>query len=175
MPDPAVEGEIIEAVARLWSADFAVYTEAGKSLLALGEQAIPYLGYYGDVKKELWPGQEMPIARCILDPIIESVPPERLPGYLKSPYRQVRASAAMSCGERRERSQVPLLLDLLEDPEPMVRAAANAALRMISNRFFDFRPDGPDHLRTAAIARWRRHFGVEKAPPPAPERAGGGG
>lgn len=156
-PDPALEGAIVESIARLWSPELGVYAEAAKRLMAIGEPSVPYLGYYGDVEKEIVPGQRMSIARCVVDPILETLPPDLLSRHLRSPYRQVRASAAIAVGKRRLREHLPALLDLLEDPETLVRAAANTSLRMVTNRFLAFRADAPAPERAAAVARWRAY------------------
>jgi len=50
---------------------------------------------------------------------------------------------------------VPVLIDRLEDRDPVVRLAAYEELRKDTGRSFGFIPWGGDADRAAAVARWR--------------------
>lgn len=162
-PPRDTEGEILELIARLWSPDFSTYADAARRLVAIGEPAVAYLGHFGDMEKEVSPGQRVAITRLVLEPILDGLPPANLGAALRSPYPVVRESAAAAAGRRRLSEQGPALLDLLEDEDLSVRRAANVSLRMLCNRFPDFRAEAPEAQRRAAAAKWRATWAEEMA------------
>lgn len=149
-PAPAVEETIARAIRALESPDFGDFSAAAKQLVALGEPALPYLGF---AAAQDGPGERIPITLCA---ILKTLPAPRLAPYLGSPYATVRAAAATTAGAQRMTELAPALTDLLEDADLDVRRAAVAALRRITNRFQGFRPDGPAEERALAVAKWRR-------------------
>jgi HEAT repeat protein len=90
-----------------------------------------------------------------LKPLLLAAPPEHVGIHLKSPYREVRAAAAVATGERRITDHAPRLVELLDDPAVDVRRAAVTALRRISNEFFGYRADDSAARRAGPTAKWR--------------------
>jgi hypothetical protein len=149
-PEPAVEEAIARAIHALGAPDFGDFSAAAKALVALGEPAIPYLGFAAG---QDGPDERIPIT---LRAILKNLPAQHVAPYLGSPYAEVRSAAATTAGERRLTELAPALTDLLEDADLDVRRASVAALRRITNRFHGFRPDAPAEDRAAAVAKWRR-------------------
>lgn len=154
-PDRAREQEILAAIGRLWSSEFTVYTNACRELVEAGEVAVPYLGYFGDVRKELQPGQTVNVTRIVVEPILRGLEPDRVEAALRSPYRPVRVAAAHVAGERGLVEVTPALLDLLDAHDVDDREAAVYGLRSLHNRYLGYRPDDPPARREAAATRWR--------------------
>ena len=149
------ERKIVDAVARLWSNDLTTYSNAGHELVEAGVQAVPYLGYFGKVEKEVGPEHRVNITRIVLLPILAKVPPETLTSFLRSPYAAVRVASAMIVGEEKLEVQVPHVIELLDDEQEEVRRAAVGALRRCANRFHGYRPSAPPEQRAEGVRRWR--------------------
>ncbi len=160
-PDLATEQEIVSAIARLWSSDFGVYTAACRQLVETGEPAVPYLGYFGDVSKELLPGHSVSVTRIVLAPILSRLPPPRLGTALASPYAPVRIAAARAVAERGLKEHAPQLQAMLRDPQEATRAAAIAALRALFNVYLGFRADDPPARREQAVREWAEFLQVQ--------------
>ncbi|MHC4933232.1 MAG: HEAT repeat domain-containing protein [Planctomycetota bacterium] len=155
-PAETLEREIGEAVHRLHAADFATYSGAARRLVAIGEIAVPYLGFEAERRSKLGGDrQEVIVMRAIL----RKIPPGHLRHYLDSPFGAVRVAAAGVVGERDLAQHAVRLVDLLDDPDLEVRRAAIHTLRRLSNRFFGYRPDAPPEQRTKATGRWRELWG----------------
>ncbi|MGQ0612289.1 MAG: HEAT repeat domain-containing protein [Planctomycetaceae bacterium] len=155
-PDLGTEQEIVSAIARLWSRDFAVYTAACRQLVDSGETALPYLGYFGDVRKELLPGHSVSVTRVVLAPILARLSPDRVGVALASPYAPVRIAAAQAVAERGLVEHAPRLQRMLSDPQEATRSASIAALRALYNSYLDYRADDPPARRERAAAEWDR-------------------
>jgi hypothetical protein len=153
-PPRALEEEIALCIADLGAAEFEASSRAAGRLVGLGVPAAPYVGYAA----ERTPGEAVRELHIVLDAILFAAPPEQVALLLASPYPAVRSAAAGACGERRLVELGPGLVDLLEDKELAVRRAGIAALRMLANQFYGYRPDDPPGRRTAAVARWREHW-----------------
>ena len=149
------ERKIVDAVARLWSNDLTTYSNAGHELVEAGVQAVPYLGYFGEVEKEVGPGHKVNITRIVLLLILAKVPPETLTSFLGSPYAAVRVAAAMVVGEEKLEAQVRHVIELLDDGQEEVRRAAIGALRRCANRFYGYRPSDLPENRAESVRRWR--------------------
>jgi len=154
-PTREEEERIVSAIGRLWSSEFTVYTKACRELVEIGEPATPYLGYFGDVQKELQPGQRVNVTRIALEPILGTLPGDRLAAALDSKYRAVRIAAAHVAGRRGMTDLTPALLRMLEDSDVADREAAVYALRSLHNRYFGYRASDPRETRDAAAALWR--------------------
>ena len=154
-PGPDEELKIVDAVARLWSKDLTTYSNAGHELVEAGVRAVPYLGYFGKVEKEVGPGHRVNITRIVLLPILAKVPPETLTSFLSSPYAAVRVASAMVVGEAKLEAQIPHVIALLDDEQEEVRRAAVGALRRCANRFYGYRPDDPAEKRAEGVRRWK--------------------
>ena len=70
----------------------------------------------------------------------------------------VRAAAAKSLGRLDVWDAMPTLLDAMADPSAKVRGQAYAAVRMIMQRDFGFRAEGPDAERQRIINRIRKEY-----------------
>jgi hypothetical protein len=68
---------------------------------------------------------------------------------------ELRRAAVLACAMKDDKTQVPRLIELLQDREDLVARAAHAALRSLSGR--DLGPDaGADHAEVArAVAAWK--------------------
>ena len=154
-PRIGVEQSIIDAVARLWAGDVGTYARAGNELVVIGPEAVPYLGYFGEVKKEIAPGQYVNITGLVLEPILSKVEPEALDEFLSSPYPAVRLASARVAGESERKQHMDPLLALLDDERESVRRAAVASLRRLTRHFDGYRPGGSEQERNAAAQRWR--------------------
>ncbi|MEE8105160.1 MAG: HEAT repeat domain-containing protein [Planctomycetota bacterium] len=157
LPRPEIGKEqfIIDAVARLWAEDIGTYARAGNDLVGIGPGAVPYLGYFGEVKKEVAPGQHVNITGLVLEPILAKVQPEELDEFLKSPYPAVRLASARVAGKSERKQHVDSLLVLLNDNRESVRRASVASLRRLTRHFVGYRPSGSDRERNDAANRWR--------------------
>jgi len=152
-PDPAVEVEIAVAVRDLRSEHFGRASSGARRLVAVGEQAIAYLGYAG--KNQPADDGRDETYQIVLRPILREAPARHVGFGLLSPYPDVRVAAAFVCGEQQYTEHVALLVELLEDDALQVRRAAISSLRMLSNRYFGYRADGPPSGRAKSVARWR--------------------
>jgi hypothetical protein len=94
-------------------------------------------------------------ARDALADRLTRMSPRTLAAKLQDDDLEVRRAAALAVAMKEDRTQVPRLIELLEDPEPPVAHAAYAALKALSGQ--DFGP-GPEASRAdvgrAAIA-WK--------------------
>jgi len=155
-PDAKREGDIAQAVADMASEDFGVRTRGSRSLLAYGEDAVPYLGY----RVGLVAGApDVHCAGCIVvHSILDKLPPARFGVHLDSPYTIVRIAAAEIAGEHRTISLAPKLVERLDDEQVSVRRAAVTALRRITLEFVGYRVDGPPAKRAKAIEAWKRQI-----------------
>ena len=152
-PEPKRESDIVQALADMTSEDFGVRTRGSRSLLAYGEDAIPYLGY----RVGLVAGA--PDAHCagciVVHSILAKLPPARIGVHLDSPYPIVRIAAAELAGEHRSASLAPKLVERLDDEHVSVRRAAVTALRRITREFVGYRAGGPPAKRAKAIEAWK--------------------
>ncbi len=77
-------------------------------------------------------------------------------GKIDSPAPLTRARA-VSLGDHKPDSQVvPALVGRLNDPDPVVRLAANEELKKRTGQDFGFVPWAPGDEREGAVTRWRR-------------------
>lgn len=75
----------------------------------------------------------------------------------------VRMAVARVCGDLASPLAVDVLIDALEDEEPVVREAAMAALHIITGRDFNFDPNAKSVERSKRIKSWREWWGKAKA------------
>jgi HEAT repeat protein len=79
----------------------------------------------------------------------------------------VRAAAAQGLGDVQDFQSVPELLRLCEDPSPLVRGRAGAAVTNIIGMDFFFKADDPPEKRKAVIESMRRAYDqMRRYPPP---------
>ena len=71
---------------------------------------------------------------------------------------EVRATAAQALGDLADFQSVPELLRLCDDPSPLVRGRAGAAVTNIIGMDFFFKADDPPEQRKAAIESMRRAY-----------------
>jgi hypothetical protein len=74
---------------------------------------------------------------------------------LKDDDPEIRRAASLACAMKDDKSHVPDLIPLLEDPEPLVARAAHAALRSLSNQDFGPAKDASAKDRAQAIEAWK--------------------
>ena len=91
-------------------------------------------------------------------------PPEQLRAELSQEHPpQVRAAAAAALAAEpetasRDPDTMTALLAALEDPDPVVRGRAGAAVATILNADFYYRAEDPPERRRAAIEKIRTHW-----------------
>ncbi len=122
-------------IASLYAADFTVRARAGEALVARGEAALDLLGAAADAERGTpGPSRVAPVLAAIL----AEVPEARLENvHLRAPTPAVRAAAATALGRRDVWGSVPALIDRIADDDDRVRASSIAALRRLTNRFYD--------------------------------------
>jgi hypothetical protein len=82
-------------------------------------------------------------------------------------HPDVRAAAAQGLGDVQDFQSVPELLRLCDDPSPLVRGRAGAAVTNIIGMDFFFKADDPPEQRKAAIEAMRRAYEqMRRQPPP---------
>jgi hypothetical protein len=74
---------------------------------------------------------------------------------LKDDDPEIRRAAALACAMKDDKSHVPDLIPLLDDPEPLVGRAAHAALKSLSSQDFGPAKDASPNERKQAIAAWK--------------------
>lgn len=153
-PGPLREADIARSLTLLGSKDFGDRTRGSRSLLAYGEQAVPYLGHRVGITG--LPPDPHCAACIVVRSIIGKLPPQRIGVHLESPYAIVRIAAAEIAGERRMFSLAPVLVALLDDDEVSVRRASVTALRRIARAFVGYRAGDSPAKRAKSIAAWKR-------------------
>ena len=82
-------------------------------------------------------------------------------------HPDVRAAAAQGLGDVQDFQSVPELLRLCDDPSPLVRGRAGAAVTNIIGMDFFFKAEDPPKERAAAIESMRRAYDqMRRSPPP---------
>jgi HEAT repeat protein len=78
---------------------------------------------------------------------------DTLANYLEDDDAEIRAAAALACGQKETRSHIPKLIKLLADKEVVVLHSAHAALKSLSGK--DLGPASESSAdRTQAISAW---------------------
>jgi HEAT repeat protein len=70
----------------------------------------------------------------------------------------VRAAAFQTLGKWRDLASAPMLLAACEDPDPLVRGRAGAALAPILSENFHFRAEDPLPMRQAKLRGMRKSY-----------------
>jgi HEAT repeat protein len=78
------------------------------------------------------------------------------------PSPEVRAAAATALGHARAMDEMQTLFKALEDPDPMVRARASAAVTRITGRRYETYVDGTPEQRRAAVADIRQMWAADE-------------
>ena len=107
-------------------------------------QAIPNLE--GDVRKK---------ARRVLAERMARMNAETLGNKLRDQDPEVRRATCLACAMREETTHFARLIDLLQDPEPLVARAARAALKSLSGQDFGPEEDATQAERTTALEKWK--------------------
>lgn len=71
---------------------------------------------------------------------------------------QTRAAAAARLGQIGDEQSIPALLRAMEDPDPVVRGRAGAAVRKIMKADYRFRAADPPERRTEVLANIKRDW-----------------
>jgi len=74
---------------------------------------------------------------------------------LKDDDPEIRRAASLACAMKDDKSHVPDLIPLLDDPEPLVARAAHAALKSLTSQDFGPAKDASAKDRTQAIEAWK--------------------
>jgi len=90
--------------------------------------------------------------------VAERPPPELRIELQESNSPVKRAQAAARLGAIRDLESMPVLLDALEDPSPVVRGRAGASIVAILHADFYFRANDPPEKRRKAIKKIRDHW-----------------
>ena len=135
---PAVLPETTRrALVELESDDFATRSRATEALVALPEaDAVAALVAAGDRRVLVHGRVETSATRPVLEAVLEHSTSETLETkHLRHPSPFLRRAAARELGRRGRLAAVPALAETLGDDDPLVRAAAAAALRRLAERF----------------------------------------
>jgi hypothetical protein len=140
-----------EAVARLATARGEALLDVGRTILARGEAATPFLVDALRSRSDQTRGQAAYLLGARKDR-------RTIPALLeasKDPVPTVRYEAAGALLELSEPAGLEVLVDGLSDPDPRLRAKCSAVLAEKTGRDFGFEADGTPEDRAAAVARWR--------------------
>jgi hypothetical protein len=74
---------------------------------------------------------------------------------LKDDDPEIRRAASLACAMKDDKSHMPDLIPLLDDPEPLVNRAAHAALKSLSNQDFGPAKDASVKERARAVEAWK--------------------
>ncbi len=92
-------------------------------------------------------------------------PPLQVDQALTDPRPSERVAAVSVVGRGRDRSHVPDLIDMLDDPDPAVRLTAGATLRDLTGFDTGYQPWADVVVRRAHVQAWRRWW-VGETPRP---------
>lgn len=77
-----------------------------------------------------------------------------------------RMSAIADTAAAGDRTKIPELIGSLDHSDPAVRFMAAATLRELTGETMGYRPQDPEPLRDAAIARWESWYALSRNLPP---------
>jgi hypothetical protein len=77
---------------------------------------------------------------------------------LKDEDLEIRRAAALACAMRDDKTHFAKLIDLLQDPEPPVARAAQAALKSLSNQDLGPPEDASRAEKARAVEAWKAWF-----------------
>ena len=124
--------------------------------IGLGCLAGLALVYYG------WPSDRVPVTpsaeqlrEVLRQGPSESTLPKSGPAETSSSNRSARADAAARLGAMRDEQSMPLLLEAMEDPDPLVRGRSGVAVQKIMKADYYFRANDPPERRRQALAKIR--------------------
>jgi HEAT repeat protein len=100
-------------------------------------------------------GENKSKARDALAERFTRMTPATLRAELKDDDPEIRRAASLACAMKDDKSHIPDLIGLLDDPEPLVGRAAHAALKSLASQDFGPAKDAPPNERAQAIAAWK--------------------
>jgi hypothetical protein len=100
-------------------------------------------------------GENKSKARDALAERFTRMTPGTLRAELKDDDPEIRRAASLACAMKDDKSHIPDLIGLLDDPEPLVGRAAHAALKSLASQDFGPAKDAPPNERAQAIAAWK--------------------
>ena len=160
-PSQAKQAEPVEAplpmqqaLRLLTSTDFHARMRASRSLVAYGAQSLDPLGRIGQASIAGPGGLPVSATRGVLAAVAESLDEDSLLAVLRSPHRSVRRTVAAELGRRKSTTALPDLVGCLDDSCPCVRAAAVAALRKTTSRWFGYDAEAHPAQRARSRAHW---------------------
>jgi vesicle coat complex subunit len=78
-----------------------------------------------------------------------------LRGYLQDPDAEIRRAAVLASAMKDLRDHIPLLIERLDDGEPLVVRAAVAALKAMTNQDFGPASGATAEEHKKAVAAWK--------------------
>ncbi len=95
------------------------------------------------------------------------VSPDEYRAMMQSEVPKERAQGCKYAGSYGSRSDVPLLVDRLNDKDSAVRMWANQSLRKLTGEDFGYNVWGTESEKNQAIQRWREYAAdIERPTPP---------
>lgn len=88
-----------------------------------------------------------------------------LKGYLDYDDAEIRRAAALACAMKEDKTRIPDLINLLQDPEPSVLRAAHAALKSLSGKDFGPGADANQEERRKAYVAWKEWWNTQGSKP----------
>ena len=158
----------VEGLAREAAGDKADTSQAAvQALGTLGPEAIPQLQ---ELLKDECPAVRVAAALAYGQAVQvrgQAVPPAEQVRSLAAAVRmdpspEVRAAAATALGHARALDEMQTLFKALEDPDPMVRARASAAVARITGRRYETYVNGTPEQRSAAVAAIKQMWAADE-------------
>ncbi|MCS6851876.1 MAG: hypothetical protein NZ700_11990 [Gemmataceae bacterium] len=104
----------------------------------------------------LLPADVQAKARAALADRLSRMTAATLRDKLQEDHPEIRRAAALACAMKDDKSHVPDLIPLLDDPRPLVVRAARAALKSLTAQDFGPGPDSSPAERAKAVAAWKQ-------------------
>ena len=99
-------------------------------------------------------------------PTFENMTPDQLRPLIDQDQPvESRAAAIEALGLTEDWSSIPVLLEICDDPNPLIRGRAGVALQRIIGADYQFRADDPPNKRQKAIETMRFIFDNAGPPP----------
>jgi hypothetical protein len=100
-------------------------------------------------------GENKSKARAALAERFTRMTADTLRAEMKDDDPEIRRAASLACAMKDDKSHIPDLIPLLDDPEPLVGRAAHAALKSLSGQDFGPAKDASAKDRAQAMEAWK--------------------
>jgi hypothetical protein len=107
-------------------------------------------------------GESKTKARYALAERLTRMTADTLRAELKDDDPEIRRAASLACAMKDDKSHIPDLIPLIDDPEPLVSRAAHAALTSLANQDFGPAKDASAKDRAQAIEAWRNWWAKQE-------------